>query len=239
MPENLFSRDFFLAAELREMDEDRVPKEESDVSRKPRSVAKTAQVEVSEAGRRASARLRLVLGSEAHIIVVTGVGGSYGSSMFAAELALALAELERTRVLLVGGSTAEPLANQRFDLPTSPGFCDVIEGRMELSDAVCPSDRDNFFVLPAGQAQVAQTALFASHKCRELMAGLRGQYSYVIVDAGPVLETAESLLLASLGDGVLAVVVAGEARGPEVVRLKEELAAIHAKLLGVVLVERG
>jgi Mrp family chromosome partitioning ATPase len=63
-------------------------------------------------------------------------------------------------------------------------------------------------------------------------------YKLILIDAGPVLESTASLLVASEADAIVAVASSGNVTRREVVRLKAELALQSARFLGVVLTDQ-
>jgi Mrp family chromosome partitioning ATPase len=62
------------------------------------------------------------------------------------------------------------------------------------------------FVIPGGVAQSNPVAALSSPKARALFERLKEQFSYIVVDAPPVLPIADSHILAGLTDRVLFVV---------------------------------
>jgi Mrp family chromosome partitioning ATPase len=64
---------------------------------------------------------------------------------------------------------------------------------------------------------------------------LQALYSFVIIDAPPVMGMPDSILLSSLVDGTVLVVKAGETQKNALAETKKVFSTVNAKLLGVVL----
>jgi Mrp family chromosome partitioning ATPase len=66
---------------------------------------------------------------------------------------------------------------------------------------------------------------------------LREHFRFIVADAG-VIKSAEGTLLASLSDGVLIALAAGQRTKEEVANFQEELRRLQIPLLGAVLTKR-
>lgn len=188
--------------------------------------------EISPEVRRAATKLRIKLRPRQRVIAVTGEHG-HSASQLATQLAVALATAAHAPVLLVEGEVVAPRFAQRFSIAPEPGFCDAIEGRSELDACVRACGVGNLFLLPVG-ATVNAFTLFSSDDCPGLLETMRDRFRYVVVDAGPVSQSAESMLLASLSDGVVISAAAGTRR-EDLAQLTRELGAVRASILGVML----
>jgi Mrp family chromosome partitioning ATPase len=69
-------------------------------------------------------------------------------------------------------------------------------------------------------------------------AELCAEFSYVLVDAPPASESAESLVFGRLAEGVVLVIEAHATRRESARKVKENLEAANVRLLGAVLNKR-
>jgi len=182
-----------------------------------------------------AARLRLVLGSGAHAVAVTGIEAEDGVSMLAAQLAVAMAETGDETVLLVDGNAAAPRVHEMFQVSKSPGLRDVLENRTDLETAVQSRQPGNLFVLPIGESDHTLASLLASDSSAQIFKQMRERFRYVLFDAGLIRKSPDGMLLASRSDGVVGALAAGRRRQEEVVSFQEELKRLNLNLLGVVL----
>jgi Mrp family chromosome partitioning ATPase len=70
---------------------------------------------------------------------------------------------------------------------------------------------------------------------REALACLSSRFDHVIVDSPPVLTVTDARILATLVDGVVLVIRAGETPRGAVLQAKRLLESVQAPLLGVIL----
>ena len=198
---------------------------------KPRSAA-------AEQYRVLSRKLERKVAAGVRRIAVTSATAGEGRTMTAINLALALGVGGRQRVALVDAHLRSPSVHTLLGLSTNGGLVDVVTGRATLEQSMWQFRSDDLWVLPAGRTAEPHEVI-ASRRLREVMAELKEKFDVVIVDAPPVLPTADMLALGTEVDGVLMVVQAGKTPR-EVIDLALETIA-HVPLLGCVLnqVEAG
>jgi Mrp family chromosome partitioning ATPase len=186
----------------------------------------------------AAARLKHVLGSTRKLVAVSALNAKDGASELSARVALALAEIDKESVLIVDANSTASRMESLFDVPNSLGFEDVLEGRLDLKDAVCQLEPSNLWMLPLGGGAASLSALLTSPRCATVLRELRDRFRFILVDAG-VVKSAEGTLLASLSDGVLIGLAAGERTKEELAGFQEELRRLEIPLLGVMLTKRS
>jgi len=162
---------------------------------------------------------------------VVSTGAGEGRSTVALGLASALA-WERRSVLLVEGDLRARGLERRLGLTSGPGLIEWLQ----TSRSPIPVHRLGRFgpcVLPAGVARLDETELFASPRMIELVEASRRSFDWVVVDAGPLLGSADTIALQDVLDGFLCVVRAGTT--PKA-RLRRALTAVKAECVrGMVL----
>ncbi len=172
------------------------------------------------------------------VVVVTSPRAGEGKTPTAINLALALAECGRAKVLLAETHLrrpqlagvfrfvppwcfAEQLAAHRHQPMLPWGLVDIPQLWLHVA-AVNPR---------AEQAQLLDAPAFAIAMERLR----RGGYDHIVIDAPPVFGTAEVNLLQDAADGVLLVVRGRSSTARDVRRAIDQITA--AKLLGTVLLE--
>jgi polysaccharide biosynthesis transport protein len=73
-----------------------------------------------------------------------------------------------------------------------------------------------------------------SPKFQEVLAELRGQFEFVVVDTPPVLAVTDPVAVAPRVDGVLMVFRMTKHARPSAERAREQLGAVGARVLGVI-----
>jgi hypothetical protein len=79
---------------------------------------------------------------------------------------------------------------------------------------------------------------FSSASLRSLMAGLRQEFEYSIVESGAAGSSNEATAMAQLADGIVLVLSAHRTRRATALHVKERLESAHARILGTVLSDR-
>jgi Mrp family chromosome partitioning ATPase len=184
-------------------------------------------------------RLRgaVVLANQLHgiqVILVCGSREDDGATLVSVELALTLAEMDRTTVTLAD-VTQSP-----------PGVESFLKG-------VLPGRHLNEVIPPGSKLVVQQTRvqnlylvarppdglpLMALVQPLDLLRRLRERFKYVIINAPPVVAHPDTALLATKADGVILVAHADKSRLEELEAAKTEFVRVNANILGVVLSQR-
>ena len=137
------------------------------------------------------------------VVLVTSALQSEGKSTAAANLATALGQTGK-KVVLVGCDFHKPTTDVFFDLTNSYGLSDVLLGKMDgTSAAQRIRGSDGLWVLPAGSMPPNPSALLGSQAMGAVLAGLSESFDWVILDAPPVLASADATALVRWVDGVL------------------------------------
>ena len=90
-------------------------------------------------------------------------------------------------------------------------------------------------LLPAGRATRNPHSLLGNGTLKALLAELRKEYEYIVIDTPPVLSASESLGMAKLADGVLVCTLCDSSRAAQLRITADRLLSAGAKLIGVVL----
>lgn len=148
-----------------------------------------------------AARLASVIGhGTGTTIVVTSPRAGAGTTSVACGTAMALAAQGKRVVLLAaGGAGLRP--EQVLGVATTPGLSQLLTGDCALDHAMHPTDVPNLSVIPTGGPPEASLAL---EDLRLVLAQLE-KVAYVVIDAPPLLASADSLLLADAADHVVLV----------------------------------
>src|SRR5690606_38333020 len=119
-----------------------------------------------------------------------------------------------------------------------PGLSNLILGRTTLEGAVIELDlgeSGTLSFLPTGTVPPNPAELLASPQMQSLLQELADQYDTVILDAPPLTLVTDAALLGSYTDGVVLVARAGVTERGAVAYGLEQLRAVRAPVLGVVL----
>jgi capsular exopolysaccharide synthesis family protein len=110
----------------------------------------------------------------------------------------------------------------------------VVADQSDLGDAIQGCEIDNLSLLPCGPRPANPAELLTSLRFQDMLDDLRSSYDYVILDTPPVLAVSDPAAVAPRVDGVILVFRMTPGSGPAAERAKEELSAVSAHMLGVV-----
>jgi succinoglycan biosynthesis transport protein ExoP len=178
-------------------------------------------------------------GDAPRVIVVTSALDGEGKTTVACNLAIALSEISKG-ALLIDADLRRPRVHTIFNLPNEFGFADVLSGRQvddenALAAAIRKTPAPNLYALPAGRCPKSVFSLIYSERTSELLKRLRGQFEYVIVDAPPCLQFADSRLMARHADGAVLVVRANHAEKKTAMAAAQRLIFDGVQVLGTIL----
>ncbi|BDA68162.1 lipopolysaccharide biosynthesis protein [Calothrix sp. PCC 7716] len=188
---------------------------------------------ISEAYRMLRANLNFVSADkELKVILVTSSVPQEGKSTVAANLALAMAQMER-KVLLVDGDLHRPVQHQIWELPNKYGLSNVIVGQTEIMAAV-EKVMDNLDILPSGVVPPSPASLLDSKRMASLIQSFASYYDFVIIDAPSLNVAADAAILGQMADGVLLVVRPGVVDSVNATVARELLEKSGQNLIGQV-----
>jgi Mrp family chromosome partitioning ATPase len=186
----------------------------------------------------AAAKLKHVLGSARKVVSVACFTEMDGGSILSARVASGLAEIDKGNVLVLDANVATPQLGRLFGVENTPGLQEVLEDNLDVKDALRPLEPSNLWMLPLGAVNASLSSLLTSPRCAQVIDELRQQFRFIVADTGFV-KSPESVLLASLSDGVLLALAAGARTRDEVASFQEELRRLHIPLLGVMLTKKS
>ncbi len=139
-------------------------------------------------------------------LVVTSAIKGEGKTVTAINLAMALAELEHQRVLLIDADLRSPSVELFLNLNPEPGLADVLLGRLPLDSVIVDTGIRNLSVIGAGRRLAGPSEVLATPRIDDLLDALKQRYQYVIIDTPPVLPVTDASVLAARADGTLLTV---------------------------------
>ena len=112
--------------------------------------------------------------------------------------------------------------------------CGVLRGEAELEEAVQPTQAPDLWLLPAGKCDLQSVQSLAAQKAREVCEKLRARFDFIILDSGPVLAYADTMLLGQIVDAAILSVLRDVSRAPKVYEAYEKLVSVNVDVLGAV-----
>ncbi len=166
-------------------------------------------------------------------LLITSASASEGKTCVTINLGVTLAQGGR-RILLVDANFRRPGLHRAFSISNQTGLSNLLVGQGRLCDFVSHTDLPNLDVLATGPCPPNPAELLASNYLREVLTQAVETYDQVLFDGPPVLLVSDSLVLATLVDGVVLVCRARTGRGM-VQRAKSQLGLVNARIIGAIL----
>jgi capsular exopolysaccharide synthesis family protein len=170
----------------------------------------------------------------ARSVVITSTAPHEGKTLVSSNLALSLAQSNQ-RTLLIDADMRRPRMHGVFDRPQEPGLSNVLVGTTELHDAIVPTAFPHLFFLSSGHIPPNPAELLGSLKYSEVLADLRNQFDWIVIDAPPVLAVTDAAVVAHNATGVVFVVGVDMTPRRNALAAVDQLLAAKAHFIGGVL----
>jgi succinoglycan biosynthesis transport protein ExoP len=138
------------------------------------------------------------------VILVTSSLPAEGKSTTAMLLAASSAAAGHKTVLLDCDLRQQSIS--RVFGGRQPGLSELLRGTAELAEVIGQDTATGTYLISAGSIVPNPADLLISQRMRDLIAQLRNQYDYVVVDAAPLLPVIDALALATMVDKILVIV---------------------------------
>jgi capsular exopolysaccharide synthesis family protein len=189
---------------------------------------------------RAAATSILFAGENGHrprVIVLTSPSPGDGKTTVASNLALALAEIGSS-VLLIDGDLRRGRLHEIFQVSNSWGLSDLLAGNMPPQSGTkghFETRHPNLNLLPSGSRSSSIAGSLHSPRTLEFLNRMRQEFHTVIIDTPPMLPMPDARVLGRLADGVILVVRSAETTGNEAAAAAQRLREDGTRVLGTIL----
>jgi succinoglycan biosynthesis transport protein ExoP len=176
-------------------------------------------------------------GRPPQVILVTSALPREGKTTAAANLAVTLAQLGDSTVL-VDADLRKPGVGRLLNMTSGKyaGLSSYLAGVSSLDLVIVPHpDIPNLAAIPTGPLPPNPADLLSSHKLSEAIAELRTKFKFVVIDSPPIMAATDAVILSVQTDGVLLVVRSGETPKEAFTRTRDLLVSVKCHILGVVL----
>jgi Mrp family chromosome partitioning ATPase len=131
-------------------------------------------------------------------------GERYGT---AANLALAMAAMQDTRVLVIDANLCAPSLHRGLRIPPGPGLCEATRAdRASLPSCFRRVAGSQIYLLTAGESAGDATDSFDLRGLYSLLQSLRAQFDWILID-GPGFDTpADAMAISTAADGVIMMI---------------------------------
>ncbi|MCP4650949.1 MAG: AAA family ATPase [PVC group bacterium] len=204
---------------------------------------------ISEAFRNVYTNLKI--SKKKKTILVTSAGPREGKSTTISNLALAMAQTGM-KVLLVSSDIRRPIIARTFGIYKERGLNDVLLGMSHLDEAIKnitdimlgdmtfeeiqqTPGLDNLWLLTSGKLQFNPAKLLESKEFFDTVEEMKKRFDIILFDSPPVLPVTDASLLSTKMDCVIMVYEIGRTSREALLRAKNQLDSVGAKISGIVL----
>jgi polysaccharide biosynthesis transport protein len=187
---------------------------------------------VSEIYRMIQVNLKLLnLDRQQKVILVTSSVPEEGKSTVSANLATAVSQSNR-RVLLIDGDLRNPSQHLLWQVSNQVGLSDVLTNQVSLNEAVSRPIA-SLALLTTGQTRSNPLALLDSEEMVSLIQTAKQNFDVIIIDAPPLLVTADVLTLGKMTDGMMLVARIGVVEKESAQAARETIESSGQQVLGM------
>lgn len=173
-------------------------------------------------------------GERVRIFLITSSAPSEGKSTISSQLAATFA-FTSAKVLFVDADLRKGRQHTIFQVDQSPGFSELLQGKVTFDDVVHKSQNKSLDFIAAGEFPDNPGELLISPACNSFLAAARRRYDYIIFDTAPVLASDDTPGFATKMDAVLFVIRSGVTRSRHVQLSMQSLLLRQAKVCGFIL----
>jgi len=169
------------------------------------------------------------------VIAIASATRVEGKSIVAGNLAVALGEIDRSRILLIDGDLNGPAQHDVFAIKRERVLNDVLSDQLDLEGSIYATAAENVHLMPARSSAKDHVTSISQDRCRQLIEKVRPLYDFVVIDTAPIMASAAASMLAGAADGTLIVIRMNKTSRHTVRRALAELDKTRAHVLGCVL----
>lgn len=167
-------------------------------------------------------------------IVITSTSPGEGKSTVLANLAVAFAQSGK-QVLIVDCDLRRPTVHKNFNISNNIGLTNILIKDKLMDECINDTEIDNLTAIACGPIPPNPSELLGSKRMVDFIKNAEEQFDIVLLDAPPVLAVTDAQVLSKVSDGVLLLSSYGYTEKKALVKSKEQLDKVGAKLLGVIL----
>jgi capsular exopolysaccharide synthesis family protein len=171
---------------------------------------------------------------DANTVTLVSGGVGEGKSTTLNNLAFTFAK-GGYRTLIVDADLRRPSQHRFFGVANDRGLTDFLTTDISFEPLVLSTPIDNLWLMPSGRLPIDAVGILNSQRMIDLIQQLKASYDMVFFDSPPILGVSDASVIASSVD--LTIVVVQHRRFPKamLIRVKQTLQNVGAKIVGCVL----
>ncbi|MGO4499655.1 CpsD/CapB family tyrosine-protein kinase [Paenibacillus sp. 2RAB27] len=171
---------------------------------------------------------------ELRVIMVTSAGPGEGKSTTLINLAVAYAQTDK-KVLIIDGDLRKPTMHHTLHVSNRWGLTNLLTNQLTIREVLQDTFIPNLQIITSGPIPPNPSEILASKKMISTIEELKQRFDVILIDAPPAIAVTDSQIIASRTDGVILVVNSDRTKREAVLKAKQNLDNVRARILGVVL----
>lgn len=179
--------------------------------------------------------------SDKKIVAISSSMPNEGKSTLASNTAIALAQIENTKVLLIDADMRKPAQHMIFGLKNKIGLSSALGKMNSVGECIQQTNIDNLSIITSGSQPPNPSELLSSSQMETVLNELSQQYDYIIIDMPPINVVSDPLSIGKLIAGIVVVVKYASTTFDDVSEIVKKSELSNTKMLGFVMtrVKRG
>jgi capsular exopolysaccharide synthesis family protein len=167
-------------------------------------------------------------------MVISSPNPAEGKTTTVTNTAIALCQTG-ARVIIIDADMRKPKIEKILGKENGVGLSNFLSGNTELESIIKKSEIPNLCYIPSGPIPPNPSELLGSNLFKNMIQALSDRFDHMLIDSPPLLGFADSTILSTIADGVIVVVIGGKTPRDTLLRTKDLLLQVDARILGVVI----
>ena len=170
-----------------------------------------------------------------HSLLITSPLSESGKTTTVGNLGVTIARTG-ARVLIVDSDLRRPRLHRVFRVSNALGLTSLmVDDNIQPEEIIQKTGEANLYLLTSGPIPPNPSELISSRKFQEIIATLKDNFDFLILDSPPVLAVSDPALLSRYVDGTLLVIDFGRVPKDMAQKAREQLDNVNARIVGVLL----
>ena len=174
--------------------------------------------------------------NEYKVIQVTSSVSGEGKSTFLSNVAFLLSQ-KGYKTVLLDLDLRKPKVHRIYSIENKVGVTEILSEKVSINQAIQKDKKYGFDVITSGEKTNAVINLLQSKKMFSLVAELKKEYDYVLVDSPPIINVSDGLYISKLADAVLFVISQEETKRGLVKEANKLLKQNDVNVIGAIMTQ--
>ncbi len=136
------------------------------------------------------------------IVFVTSADSREGKTLTTLNLAIMTAQMEK-KVLLIDMDLRRGRLHRSLGVSKAPGITDALKDQRTIKDVIVSTRIENLSLAPTGKTYDGSSEMLQSANLMAMLVELQDDYDYIFVDTSPILRVTDTVIMTTLGVGVV------------------------------------